>query len=101
MIRKLIERYRERKRFTAEKCRSHQEEELEKRASIIIEDIRAYINFKVSNTNEKTVIVHNPEDPKVSKFVEDFYTSRGFIVFRKKFEELDGTEYLVVSWILK
>jgi hypothetical protein len=101
MIRRLIEQYREKRKFTAEKCRSHQEEELEKRASTIIEDIRAYINFKVDNTNEKTVIVHNPEDPKVSKFVEDFYTSRGFIVFRKKFEELDETEYLVVSWNLK
>ena len=101
MIKELIKKYREKKKFTAERCRNHQEEELEKRASVIIEDIRAYINFKVDNTNEKTVIVHNPEDPKVSKFVEDFYTSRGFIVFRKKFEELDETEYLVVSWILK
>ena len=50
MIRRLLEYYREKKKFTAEKCRSHQEEELEKRASTIIEDIRAYINFKVDNT---------------------------------------------------
>ena len=101
MIKRIIESYRAKRRFTAENCRSHQEEELEKQATTIIEDIKAYINFKVDNTNEKTVIVHNPEDPKVSKFVEDFYTQLGFIVFRKKFEELDETEYFVVSWILK
>ena len=100
MIRRLIQAYREKKRFTAERCRNHQQEVLSKRANVIIDDIKAFINFKVDNTNEKAVInsLSSPED-KVYTLVEDYYRERGFIVFRTKFKELGDLEFLVISWI--
>ena len=101
MIRKLIEQYKEKRKFTAENCRNRQEGELEKQATSIIEDIRAYINFKVDNTtSEKTVIVDNPKDPEVSRIVEDYYRECGFKVFKTSFPELGNSEFLIISWIL-
>lgn len=101
MIRNIIQNIRRKYEFSAERCRNHQQEELEKRADTIIDDIKTFINFKVSNTNEKAVIysLHSPED-KVYTLVEDFYRERGFKVFRTKFPELGDMEFMIISWIL-
>lgn len=98
MIRKLIQKYREKRTLTAEKCRSYQQEELSRKADSIINDIKAVINFKVSNTNEKAIIssLLSPDD-KV--YVEKYYKDHGFTVFRTKFSELGDLEFLVISWI--
>ena len=101
MIKRIIESYRAKRRFTAENCRNRQEGEIEKQATTIIEDIQAYINFKVDNTtSEKTVCIDSPKDPEVSRLVEDYYRERGFRVFKTSFSELGNYEFLIISWIL-
>ena len=97
---KLIQKYREKRTLTAEKCRSYQQEELSRKADSIINDIKAVINFKVSNTNEKAIIssLFNPDD-KVYTIVEKYYKDHGFTVFRTRFSELGDLEFLVISWI--
>lgn len=102
MFKRILEDYKKKHTFSAERCRDHQKSDLTKRAVGIIEDIKAYINFKVDNTEEKAVLysVHNSED-KAFQIVEDYFRERGFRVFRTKFQELgDDIEFLVISWIL-
>ena len=101
MIKKLIEEYKKKKEFNAENCRKHQQSELEKQVSLMIEDIKSVISFKVSNTDEKAVI-HSLSDGEIDVFelVKDYFIERGFKVFKTKFKELGDFEFLVISWIL-
>lgn len=101
MIRKYIEDLIGRGEFNAENCRNHQQSELEKQASLMIEDIKSVISFKVSNTDEKAVI-HSLSNMKIEVYelVKDYFIERGFKVFKTKFQELGDFEFLVISWIL-
>lgn len=101
MIKRLLEEYKKRKEFNAENCRKYQQSELEKQASILIEDIKSVISFKVANTEEKAVI-HSLSDVEndVFELVKDYFIERGFKVFKTRFQELGDFEFLVISWIL-
>lgn len=101
MIRKMIKEIIGRREFNAENCRKHQQSELEKQATVVIEDVKTIINFKVSNTDEKAIIYSLPDrESKIFEMVEEYFMERGFKVFRTRFPELGDTEFLVVSWFL-
>lgn len=101
MIKRLLEEYKKKREFSAENCRKHQQSELEKQASLMIEDIKSVISFKVSNTDEKAVI-HSLSNVKIEVYelIKDYFIERGFKVFKTRFQELGDFEFLVISWIL-
>lgn len=99
MIGKKIKELIRGREFNAENCRKHQRSELERQASLVIDDIKTIINFKVSNTNEKAIIYSLPDrESKVLDIVEEYFSKRGFKVFITNFVELDDAEFLVISW---
>ena len=99
-IRKQIEEIIKGREFSADNCRKHQQEELQKQANLIIDDIKALINYKVDNTNEKAIIYSISDgDGKKFKLVEEYFENLGFNVFRTKFKELGDYEFLVISWL--
>lgn len=100
-IRKQIREIIKGREFSAENCRKHQQLELQKQANLIIEDIKAIISFKVTNTNEKAIIYSISDgDGKKFKLVEEYFSEHGFKVFRSQFSELGDYEFLVISWLL-
>lgn len=101
MIRKIINGILKSREFNAEKCRIHQQNEIERRAKEMIDNIQCFINSKIENPNEIAVIysLTRPEENNVYKIVEESFKNKGFIVFRTKFQELGDLEFLVISWI--
>lgn len=96
---KIIERYKKLHEFNAENCRRKQQLRKDEKFVRKIKDIRARIDFVVSNSNDEHAVIYCVDDDDRDMYVKigEYFEEKGFISIITNIEGLDN-EYLIISW---
>lgn len=95
----LYKKWKERNAFNAENCRRKQHKMENDRYEKKVEDIRARIDYVVSNCSDEHAVIYcvKNNEREMYEHIQDYFYNLGFTAVIEEIKGLNN-EYLIVSW---